>query len=284
MRRFTLFLFLITIFAPIGAHAYSVDNGLVEVEVVDDYGRAYATFPARSRASRDDTRAYLEAVPGRSYAIRVTNGSGERVGLVIAVDGRNIISGKKSKLKRGERMYVLGPWESATYRGWRTGSDRVNEFFFTSELDSYAGAFGDFSAMGVVAVAVFRDRQAAPTRYRKSDPRAEHRDYDGAASPGAHSGRLESRKSAPGTGFGDERYAPSYRVRFNAERRPAARTFIKYEWRETLCEMGVVRCHSRKNRFWPQSEVGHRARGFAPYPPGYRLRPGRSHKSSWRGR
>lgn len=243
----------------------------IAVQVVDAYGHAFKKYPARRQGADNETRAYVEALPGESYALRVTNRSAERVGLVIAVDGRNIISGKKSKLKARERMYVLGPYESATYRGWRTDRDRVNEFYFTRDTDSYAGAFGDYSAMGVVAVAAFRDRNHSEPVYRRHE---QEQSYDGhrrgkSSPPSTESRANRADKAAPGTGFGDERYAPSYRVHFEAERRPFAKSFIKYEWRETLCEMGVTRCHARNNRFWGYDHAP-RKRGYAPYPPGYR--------------
>lgn len=252
------------------AHGYGVNNGLVEVDVIDEFGRSYPTFATGERRARAEQRAYLQARPGASYAIRVTNNSGTRVGLVIAVDGRNIISGRKSRLRHSEKMYVLEPWQSAVYAGWRTGRDRINEFYFTSDLDSYAGAFGDFSAMGVVAVAAFEDRF-------KPQPRRYHDQVYGKAEQEDRATRnrgAPAAKSAPGTGFGDERYSPSYRVNFKPERRAAAQTFIKYEWRETLCRMGVTRCGVRKNRFWPETAYRgrHRDRGYAAYPPGYRAR------------
>ncbi|MEO1574283.1 MAG: hypothetical protein AAFU65_04910, partial [Pseudomonadota bacterium] len=154
------------------------------------------------------------------------------------------------------------------YRGWRTGRNRVNEFYFTDELDSYAGAFGDFSAMGVLAVAVFDDRHQP--YWPERQPYAHRSDKSGrdAAPQSQRRGRAES---APGTGFGDERYSPSYRVPFDAKRRPVAQTFIKYEWRDTLCRMGVTRCRYAENRFWPEPrDKGYSRRGYAPYPPGYR--------------
>ena len=61
------------------------------------------------------------------------------------------------RLRADERMYVLPPHESATYEGWRTERDTVNRFYFTEPGDSYAAAFGDRSAMGVIAVAAFRE-------------------------------------------------------------------------------------------------------------------------------
>ncbi|MFK8015470.1 MAG: hypothetical protein AB8G17_08510 [Gammaproteobacteria bacterium] len=272
--RNPIFLFtLLTLLIARSAVAYPDANGLIDVSIVDQRGQSFREYPADVRHARDESRAYLMAEPGARYAVRVANRSGERVGLVIAIDGRNIVSGKKSKLRHNERMYVLGPYQTATYRGWRTGRDRVNEFYFTSDLDSYAGAFGDYSAMGVVAVAAFRDRYVPEPYYRGHHDQAvpERRRSDNSA--GAARGKAES-ESAPGTGFGDERYAPSRRVEFDARRQSASQVFLKYEWRDTLCRMGVARCHANNNRFWPERGVKrrHAQRGYAAYPPGYRHR------------
>jgi len=38
----------------------------------------------------------------------------------------------------------------------RSAQDKINRFYFTDVPDSYAAAFGDESAMGVIAVAAIR--------------------------------------------------------------------------------------------------------------------------------
>ncbi len=87
-----------------------------------------------------------------------TNNSNRR-GIVIAVDGRNIIDGKKSDLKHDERMYIIGPHDANTFEGWRTSMERTNRFYFTGQSDSYAReVFSDASAMGTIAVVVFRKK------------------------------------------------------------------------------------------------------------------------------
>lgn len=244
-------------------YSHAVDE--VDIAIVSDRGRQFEAYPLRSSA--DDTmRAYLEAVPQQNYSIRVRNRGGERIGLVIAVDGRNIISGSKSNLRAGERMYILGPYESATYSGWRTGSNRVNRFYFTDVEESYSAAFGDYSAMGVIAVAAFRERDnyRVPQRWNK---RGDGREYDrspksGRAAP-APGEKGSAMSDEAGTGYGDDHYSPSVRVEFDAERRAFARYFLKYEWRETLCKMDVTDC-DRRNRFWNDRW---RDDGFAPPPP-----------------
>lgn len=269
------------------AFAWHGGDDTVSVEILGEYGRSLPRYPQSRDSDRDVTRAYIEAVPEASYSIRVRNNSPERIGLVIAVDGRNIISGKKSHLKRKEKMYVLGPWQSASYKGWRTGKNRINEFFFTREIDSYAGAFGDYSAMGVVAVAAFRDRSYRPPRYyddqrryrEEADDTSRERSSKHGSAPRPGMRSESAQEAAPGTGFGDERWSPSVRVDFDAERKPSQRVFLKYEWRDTLCEMGISRCHAKRhNRFWKDPRYSDR--GFAAYPPGYR-RPARDRSVSY---
>ncbi len=241
-----LLLMLVGLAALRPAHARPA-HGLVKIQVIDDRGRPFREYPLATRGG--SARAYLEAVQGEEYAIRVRNTSGERVGLVIAVDGRNIISGGRSELGPRERMYVLGPHQSATYRGWRTSKNRVNSFYFTDAGDSYAAAWDDYSAMGVIAVAVYREARPKP------DPHTHRRLTPQGAAPEAE----------PGTGFGDEHWSPSRRVRFTPEHHATARHLLKYEWRETLCRLHVAPCDRPRNRLWPYP--GHDEGGYAPYPP-----------------
>ncbi len=291
MKKFTLlslFVGVISIGLPTIASAWTGHRGGdLDIDILTDRGAHYQMYPVREAGYNSDTvKAYLEARPGEPYKIRVRNRSGERVGLVIAVDGRNAISGKKSYLRANERMYVLGPYQSATYKGWRTGSNRVNEFYFTDELDSYAGAFGDYSAMGVISVAVFDEKR----RYTRRDEHEYDHDSEGRYGDGYKRGPSAGGKQAPsaknnrsapkhknadpGTGFGDERYSPSRAVEFQAQRHASSTWLIKYEWRDTLCEKGIARCAYARNdnRMWPDRD-GYRhndgyRQSFAPPPPG----------------
>lgn len=244
------------------ASANRVHRDDITVEVVNARGWELPTFNTRTASRSTLRKAYVEATPGQRYGIRVTNHTSERLGLVIAVDGRNIISGKRSNLASGERKYVLGPRESAVYDGWRTGRNRINEFYFTREDDAYAAAFGDYSAMGVIAVATFKERHVQP-RYLEDHYSTRKQ------APQAKSGNSDRYRSAPGTGYGQEQYSRSRRVEFDAKRRAAATHLFKYEWSETLCEMGVTRCYTRHNRLW-RDDRRYSSRGYAPPPPNYR--------------
>jgi hypothetical protein len=135
----------------------------VTVEIVDSHGAVFQQVPARRSAGQAREvrayRAFLEAERDARYRIRITNTSDTRVGVVVAVDGRNIISGARSELEHGEPMYILGPWQTEEFAGWRANLSEVNEFYFTDWKDSYAEAFGDASARGVIAVAVYREKE-----------------------------------------------------------------------------------------------------------------------------
>ena len=223
--------------------------GMVEIAVLSD---TQTRLPLYTTGSSDPNtyRAYVEAERGMRYSIRVWNNSSVRIGVVIAVDGRNIISGAKSNLAREERMYILNPRSSGNYEGWRTSSTQVNRFYFTDAPDSYSGAWGDYSAMGVIAVAVFPEQRPPQILYERRDNKEMEKSRP--ASP---------RMAAPGTGFGEGVYSPSMRVEFEPEAFPAERYFFKYEWRDTLCRKGIIDCRQPRNRFWNERE------DYAPYPP-----------------
>ncbi len=252
---------------------------VVSVDIVAPDGRTFREIPLRSRDGA--LRSYLEAEKGERYQVRVRNTSGERLGLVIAVDGRNIINGEKSELARGEPMYVLDAWDTQSYAGWRANLDAINEFYFTDWADSYAEAFGDRSARGVIAVAVYREVPTPAPAYQPYQPGREEeraaRDApmpepppaatavppaaDAAGAAGRAAGSNERRDKSAGTGYGDRRIDRAYEVRFVARLSADSRHFIKYEWHETLCRRRLLEC-GEKNRFWDESVLG-----FAPPPP-----------------
>lgn len=243
---------------PPPTQPYYQAQGPISIDIVDDSGRSFAKYQYRN--DYKTYRAYLEAKKGQRYKLRVRNRTGKRIAVVIAVDGRNIISGKKSYLRNTERMYVLGPYQTATYKGWRTGKDKVNRFYFTSAGNSYAAAWGDRSAMGVIAAAVYEEKPQynSPNYLNKAVPQARRRSV---------------LADEAGTGYGREEYSASVQVDFRPKATPSGKYFYKYEWRETLCQHNVIQCdpyyrNNSDNRFWPYDKNGNGA--YAPPPPHYR--------------
>ncbi len=256
--------------SPAAARSVSLKD--VEIRVLDDRRRPFREVAATDIPRSRDHRAYLEAVPDARYQIEVRNRSNRRVGLVIAVDGRNIISGDRSDLRPNERMYVLEPGKRGRYEGWRTGRDQVNRFVFTQADRSYAAAWGDNSAMGVIAVAVFAEEPPVQIRSEGAQVGPSLRSAPAAPSAemGARAGAAPSAQvgagAAAGTGYGETVESASRTVAFKPEKTASAQYFYKYEWRAQLCDRGVIRCDRDRrpepdNRFWPEDD------GFAPPPP-----------------
>jgi len=238
--------------------------GEVTIEIVSDSGSIFRTIPHQSFRT-DGTRViknYLQAKKGENYGIVIRNNTPGRIGAVIAVDGRNIISGKRSELKNSEIMYIVNGYDSARYDGWRTSQDQVHRFYFTEPADSYSvKSFADSSAMGVIAVAIYREKERPQPLYeenkRESAPAA-----PSAGGAARSKGKMLADESA-GTGFGDAQYSPVVNVQFEPERAPVQKVLVKYEWRDVLCRKGLLRCgQDTGNRLWDEG-------GYAPFPPGY---------------
>ena len=91
---------------------------LVEVSVVDrDTGEWLRQYPHRG-----DT--WVTGTPGNRYGVRLTNTTGERVLVVLSVDGINAVTGQTAA--PSQAGYVLEPWESAEIAGWRKSLDAIS--------------------------------------------------------------------------------------------------------------------------------------------------------------
>src|SRR5688572_26204403 len=127
---------------------------LADVEIFDrKEGRA---LPIYER----DGRFYVAGEPGHEYLIRLRNGSHGRVLAVPSVDGVNVISGETAA--PDQTGYVLGAYEGMEILGWRKSMERTAAFFFTKLKNSYAARTGRPNDVGVIGVAVFRERMPEP--------------------------------------------------------------------------------------------------------------------------
>lgn len=253
-------------------------GALVGVSVEVDGGRA-PLFPSPDGANR----FYLEARAGSSYAVTLANRTGERLGVLLSVDGLNAISGERDAAPG--RMYVLGPWEQMTVRGWRTSLSDVRRFTFVDERASYAARSGKANGrMGWIEAAVYREQRrqvARPwpwlgdgARSDESDPAGEGRATpmappasgapeasDGAtakleAAPAERARPYRDRGSFPGTGWGPRAEDPAVVVSFEPESAPADRVTLRYEYRSTLLALGIL------PRPWPpRDRLRERERG-----------------------
>lgn len=224
-------------------------------------------------ASSDGSRYYVEARQGRNYSLRLTNRTGERVGVEVSVDGLNVISGERATGGLG-RMYVLEPWESTSIQGWRTSLESVRRFTFVDEKASYAARVGKANGkMGWIEVAVHREirpvaenlerdewkraREGAP---RDGDSREQSADAQAAPAPKSEAPAAGAARSYPGTGWGDRLHDSVRLVDFDPYPTPVERVTLRYEYRAALQALGVLPAVDRLS----QRERGEE--GFVPPP------------------
>jgi hypothetical protein len=126
---------------------------LVDVAVEDEYGQQLPTF-------HHDGQIFVAGKKGDRYHLRVTNRTGNRVEVVITVDGRDVISGKKGDYSR--RGYVLGPFGNAEIKGFRQNDSQVAAFRFSKKGGSYSSKKGTPENVGIIGVAVFNEKYVPP--------------------------------------------------------------------------------------------------------------------------
>ncbi|RZJ26100.1 MAG: hypothetical protein EOO54_04050 [Haliea sp.] len=199
LLAFSLLLATTTLALP--AHAV---GRLADVTVTDrDSG---ATLPLHYHRGE----YWVAGRPGARYAIAVRNRLGERILAVPAVDGVNVLSGETAAWD--QTGYVLSPWQPYQITGWRKSSSEIAAFEFSSAGDSYAGRTGRPDHVGVIGVALFREKLAeaaalAPaesardTRARQEEAQSRQRGAPlpppAPASPAPLSERSSSSSEAP---------------------------------------------------------------------------------------
>ncbi|MEO8057453.1 MAG: hypothetical protein ABI671_03940 [Burkholderiales bacterium] len=244
-------------------------GSLVDVDIVDrSQNELLPVYQQRGTA-------WVAGRPGSRYAVRLSNRSAARVMVVLSVDGINAVTGETAGL--GQVGYVLMPGQSTEITGWRKSLTEAAAFYFTALPDSYAARTDRPDNVGVIGVAVFRERQR--------EPEVSRRPYD-SAQPGlaqnADRARGAAEASAPpspsqspaakaagslreerlGTGHGEREYMPTSHTSFErASERPNEIVRLRYDSRERLLASGVIR--SRRAPWVPEPFPG-----FVPDPKG----------------
>jgi len=178
----------------------------------------------------------VEAQRGERYAIRIRNLTGRRLGVVMSVDGRNVLTGDSSHGGTEEGMYILPAYGESQISGWRANLDRVNRFYFTSPEDSYAGRVGDSSRSGEIAVTAYYEREILvrpPVAYDSMERKESLAPSPQARSKAGASPMMEcrpDRDSRVGTGYGESSWSPASAVSFEPEGAACASYFIRCVW------------------------------------------------------
>jgi len=191
---------------------------------------------------------YVEASPGREYAIRLRNNTSSRVAIALSVDGLNTIDARTTSAEAASK-WILGPHQEIVLDGWQTGPSTARRFFFTTEAESYGAWLGNTARLGGIAAVVFRERRPDPVvlfkdereggRSSRPGPRSRH-DAPSGESAGSPSSPAALSDELAATGIGREVDHRVRRVAFEAEGAPAAHLEIRYEYRDALVRLGVL--------------------------------------------
>ncbi|MCA0244653.1 MAG: hypothetical protein LCI02_27920 [Proteobacteria bacterium] len=225
----------------------AADGGppLASLEVVDrDNGQVLPVYHHQGRR-------YVPGRPGARYALRLRNQSSGRLLVVLSVDGINVISGQTADW--GQTGYVLEPGRWHDITGWRKSDTQVAAFEFAPIEQSYAARTGRAGEVGVIGMAVFRERPlpppppaAPPVAMESAAPapasntaqvrrEARERTADASAAAAAPAAKL-------GTGHGAREWSAITRTQFErAAAMPDQLLQIEYDRFERLVAAGVIR-------------------------------------------
>jgi hypothetical protein len=236
----------------------------VELSVIDrDQGDWLA--PVRYRG-----QDWIAGTPGHRYSVRLANTTGERVLVVLSVDGVNAVTGQTAH--SSQAGYVLGPWQSTEVNGWRKSLDDVAQFVFTDLPDSYAARTGRPENVGVIGIAVFAEARPVALQ-RPLYPPAPVADAARKASSAAAEAEAEARDASAdtvtqgiGTGHGEREWSPVSRTGFvRASRHPQQIVELRYDDRHNLVARGIL-----PRDVYPPHPPRAFPEGFVPDPPGRR--------------
>ncbi len=138
-----------------------------EISVIVD-GLAAPEYAARGRI-------YLEALHGKSFSLRLSNPTAERVAVALSVDGLNVVDAKRTSALAATK-WVLMPGQTLEVPGWQISGETARRFFFTETRSSYAKWLGDTRNVGTIEAVFFREKRGFPPIVAYGSPRGDDRD------------------------------------------------------------------------------------------------------------
>jgi hypothetical protein len=228
-------------------------------------------------------RLYVEALRGRSFSLRVSNPTSERIAVALSVDGRNVIDAGRTTAPHATK-WVLGPRQSIDIPGWQVSGETARKFFFTETARSYAKWLGDTRNVGTIEAVFFREKRRWPMPIERQGEveggelrggRADDGPLREAAPPMSASpearresgsrGRKQEADRFAATGIGERTDFAVRWIDFDEESAPAARIALRYEFRRELVRLGVLprpddalaareRAHGFEPRYAPEPD------------------------------
>jgi len=276
MKR--LMYFAISVVVASACEAQAV-HGLADVSIIDrDSGIALDTHYYHGEY-------WVAGRPGGRYAIEINNHLGERLLAVTSVDGVNVVSGETAAWD--QNGYVFGPGDRYQITGWRKSDAEVAAFTFTDLANSYAARTGRPANVGIIGVAVFRERQPPAVDQPEIGGQTSNRsDAARAAAGAAHAASGASRldesaamsppsalaapqpKAKLGTGHGEREYSYVDHTEFlRLQKQPNQVIRIHYDSLDNLLAMGIV-ARPRPVPPVPDPFPGSRDQHYVPDPAG----------------
>jgi hypothetical protein len=249
MRRILQFVILLGLATAGEAHTV---GGIAQVAIMDRDSGAFLT-PYFYRGEY-----WVAGRPGARYSIEIRNRLGERLLAVTSVDGVNVVSGATAGWD--QTGYVFSPGERYEITGWRKTDREVAAFTFTESPNSYAERTGRPANVGVIGVALFRERQPPqayapptigyPTDRAQSAGRAanlgESADAKSSIATPAPAPPSAANVPAPapklGTGHGEREYSYVNHTEFlRMQNHPNEVIRIRYDSFDNLLALGIVK-------------------------------------------
>jgi hypothetical protein len=210
-----------------------------------------------------DGRRYVVGEPGHEYQLVLRNHAGGRLLAVTSVDGVNVISGQTASTAQGG--YVLEPYASTTVGGWRKSLDETAAFYFTAHRNSYAARTGRPLDVGVIGVALFRERTRCCDGFggREDDALGDSAAEAPQAAPPELQSRRQRSEEKLGTGHGRREPSSARYTEFErASETPDEVLTIYYDSRANLVAQGVL----PRDRQYAQRRPRAFPNGFVPDP------------------
>lgn len=235
-------------------------GGLAQIAVIDrETGVALSPHYYRGEY-------WVAGRPGAKYSIEIHNRLGERLLAVTSVDGVNVLSGETAAWDQAG--YVFEPGERYEITGWRKSDAEVAAFTFTESPNSYAQRTGRPANVGVIGIALYRERRAQAWASPRS---SEERQADSLAAPAAPAAGAPRAQLEPklGTGHGEREYSYVDHTEFaRLQPRPNEVIRLRYDSLDNLLAMGVIR---RERPLPPAADPFPAAPtpGYVPDPPGW---------------
>jgi hypothetical protein len=247
----------IALFGLAASPAFAVGR-LADVSIVDrDTGKTLTAHLYRGEY-------WVAGRPGARYAVNVRSQHHGRVLAVTSVDGINVITGGNAAFN--QTGYIYDPWQGYDIAGWRKSSQEIAAFTFTSIPRSYAARTGRPQNVGIIGVALFRERpepMVAQPMYEQSAVADA-----GASAPSASENRSARSKSTEGlgTGHGRREFSEVRHVDFEREQsQPNEIIRIRYDSYDNLVALGVIR-RTPTPRYAPQPFPEEPGLGYVPDP------------------